>query len=35
MKRTWTSLLAGAALAVAMVGAVEAASLKLLTSWNC
>ena len=34
MKRTWTSLLAGAALAVATVGAVEAASLKLLTSWN-
>ena len=34
MKRMWTSLLAGAALAVATVGVVEAASLKLLTSWN-
>ena len=34
MKRMWTAPLAGAALAVAMVGAVEAASLKLLTSWN-
>ena len=34
MKRMWTAPLAGAALAVAMAGAVEAASLKLLTSWN-
>ena len=34
MKRMWTSLLAGAALAVATAGVVEAASLKLLTSWN-
>ncbi len=34
MKRFGTSLLAGIALAVAAAGAVEAASLKLLTSWN-
>ncbi len=34
MKRIWTPLLAGAALAVGAAGAVEAASLKLLTSWN-
>ena len=34
MKKMWTSLLAGAALAVATAGVVEAASLKLLTSWN-
>ena len=34
MKRMWTAPLAGAALAIAMAGAVEAASLKLLTSWN-
>ena len=34
MKRVWTPLLAGIALAAAAAGAVEAASLKLLTSWN-
>ncbi len=34
MNRMWTSLLAGAALAVAAVGTVQAANLKLLTSWN-
>ena len=34
MKRVWTPLLAGLALAAAAAGAVEAASLKLLTSWN-
>lgn len=34
MKRLWTPLVAGIALSVAAIGTVEAASLKLLSSWN-
>jgi len=34
MKRLWTPLIAGIALSVGAIGMAEAASLKLLTSWN-